>query len=64
MIMDADIPLLGAAYNALVENCIYQPDTETQREAYRVIKALRERLRIPATDDTNVAELLELFIRE
>jgi hypothetical protein len=56
---DADIPLLTAAYNALVENCVYEPDYETQREAWHVIRGLAERLKIQPTVDVRLVLALD-----
>jgi hypothetical protein len=39
-----DTILLTVAYNALVENCIYQQDEDTCAEGVRVAHALAERL--------------------
>lgn len=50
-----DVPLLGAAYNALVENCVFQQDTHTHKEGIRVLKALGERLEIEPINEVRDA---------
>ena len=59
MTLDADVPLLTAAYNALSDNCVYEQDVEVRREGLRVLRALGERLGLEPTADMMV-EFAEL----
>ena len=48
--IDDDALLFRAAYDALVENCIYQQTSASQAEGLRIIARLGERLAIEPTD--------------
>lgn len=60
--MENDDLLLRAAYDALVENCVYQQSSATHRQGINTISRLVDRLGIEPTDGVRdaIAEVKEI----
>lgn len=50
-----NIALLGSAYKSLVENCVFQQNSNAHKEGIRVLKSIGDLLEIEPTDQVKKA---------